>query len=354
MRTSPARSARSCSRARDASRCAGCRWPTAASPSSKLPHSTASTAGSARDFADRGVRRDIAKLLLGIDKKDTLDRRRAPPVFRGAGADRVGAGGKLFPFEYAAAPGGGLPRRAHRAIEDARTWSMIDQPDRRPRSSGGFVRQTALAQCRRRRRRASPRAACQPGRCPASGSKPLVRELGRRAAGDERAHVVNRPQQSQRWGDLEVGRVGLSPPSTPSAIQPSILSRWPGRSCMSCRVGVALAVFMRISMRVINGCDGREDGPGSGSLLPFLEAGIARGALPSASARARGARGAVGPRRPSCSASRTALAQPDRRAARGLGNALLERGEDGPRALDLRPVIELDGGNGAATEAQLA
>jgi pimeloyl-ACP methyl ester carboxylesterase len=97
-------------------------------------------------FADAGVRRDLKKVTLGFDNKYTLDAAAKLHRFDKPVLIAWSMAEKLFPFEYAERLAAVLPDARIEKIEDARTWSMIDQPDRTAQVIRTFVRQTAPAQ----------------------------------------------------------------------------------------------------------------------------------------------------------------------------------------------------------------
>ena len=107
-----------------------------------LPH--ALIAGWVRAyFADAGVRRDLAKVTRGLDQRVTEEAARALARFDRPALLAFAPDDRLFPFEHAHRLAAILPDARVVAIEDSRTWVMIDQPERTAEVIGEFVRSTA-------------------------------------------------------------------------------------------------------------------------------------------------------------------------------------------------------------------
>jgi pimeloyl-ACP methyl ester carboxylesterase len=96
-------------------------------------------------FANRGVRHDVAKVTRGLDHRvtehaaDALARFDRPTLLAFAPDD------KLFPMEHARRLAELMPDARVAAIEDSRTWVMIDQPARTAEVIREFVRATPAA-----------------------------------------------------------------------------------------------------------------------------------------------------------------------------------------------------------------
>ncbi len=95
-------------------------------------------------FTQRGVRRDTAKLLRGVDKRDTLDaaeRLRSfdrPALIAWAPEDRV------FPVEHGRRLASILPQGRLEEVRDSRTFVPEDQPELLAGLIRDFVRSTPL------------------------------------------------------------------------------------------------------------------------------------------------------------------------------------------------------------------
>jgi pimeloyl-ACP methyl ester carboxylesterase len=93
--------------------------------------------------ADRGVRRDLAKVTRGLDRRVTEQAARALARFDRPAPLAFAPDDKLFPMEHAHRLAAILPDARVAAIEDSRTWVMIDQPERTAEVLLEFVRATA-------------------------------------------------------------------------------------------------------------------------------------------------------------------------------------------------------------------
>jgi pimeloyl-ACP methyl ester carboxylesterase len=94
-------------------------------------------------FADRGVRRDLAKVTRGLDHRVTEQAARSLARFDRPTLLAFAPDDKLFPMEHAHRLAAILPDARVAAIEDSRTWVMIDQPERTAEVVREFVRTTA-------------------------------------------------------------------------------------------------------------------------------------------------------------------------------------------------------------------
>jgi pimeloyl-ACP methyl ester carboxylesterase len=94
-------------------------------------------------FADRGVRRDLAKVTRGLDHRVTERAAQALAHFDRPTLLAFAPDDKLFPMEHAHRLAAILPDAQVAAIEDSRTWVMIDQPERTAELIREFVRTTA-------------------------------------------------------------------------------------------------------------------------------------------------------------------------------------------------------------------
>lgn len=93
----------------------------------KPPHSTLDR-WLAPGTRDRGVRRDIANLLKGIDKKDTLAAAERLPSFRGPALLAWAPEERTFPFEHAQRLAALLPDSRITEIPDSWAFAPIDNP----------------------------------------------------------------------------------------------------------------------------------------------------------------------------------------------------------------------------------
>jgi pimeloyl-ACP methyl ester carboxylesterase len=87
-------------------------------------------------FASRGARRDAAKVLRGIDKRQTLG---LPLLLAWAPDDRS------FKLRHAERMASEVPGARLERIEDAFTFVPVDQPERTAQLIAGFVREKAEA-----------------------------------------------------------------------------------------------------------------------------------------------------------------------------------------------------------------
>jgi pimeloyl-ACP methyl ester carboxylesterase len=94
-------------------------------------------------FADRGVRRDLVKVTRGLDRRVTEQAARALARFDRPVLLAFAPDDRLFPMEHAHRLAAILPDARVVAIEDSRTWVMIDQPERTAEVILEFVRATA-------------------------------------------------------------------------------------------------------------------------------------------------------------------------------------------------------------------
>jgi len=93
-------------------------------------------------FADRGVRRDVAKVTRGLDRRVTEQAARALAHFDRPALLAFAPDDKLFPMEHAWRLAGLMPDARVATIDDSRTWVMIDQPERTAEVIREFVRAT--------------------------------------------------------------------------------------------------------------------------------------------------------------------------------------------------------------------
>lgn len=94
-------------------------------------------------FADAGVRRDLVKVTRGLDHRVTEAAARALARFDRPALLAFAPDDRLFPFEHAHRLAAILPDARVAAIEDSRTWVMIDQPERTAEVIREFVSSTA-------------------------------------------------------------------------------------------------------------------------------------------------------------------------------------------------------------------
>lgn len=97
-------------------------------------------------FGDPGVLRDLRALTIGLDPKYTLEAAAALPAFGKPALVAWSADDKLFDVELGRRLAATLPDSRFELIEGARTWSMLDRPDRLAELIGRFVRETTPAQ----------------------------------------------------------------------------------------------------------------------------------------------------------------------------------------------------------------
>lgn len=94
-------------------------------------------------FADRGVRRDLVKVTRGLDRRVTEQAALALARFDRPTLLAFAPDDKLFPIEHAHRLAAILPDARVAAIEDSRTWVMVDQPERTAEVIREFVQATA-------------------------------------------------------------------------------------------------------------------------------------------------------------------------------------------------------------------
>jgi pimeloyl-ACP methyl ester carboxylesterase len=97
-------------------------------------------------LADKGVRRDLKKVTLGLKSKYTQEAAEKLHAFDKPVLLAWSMADKLFPFEHAQRLAAIFPDARIERIEDSRTWSMIDQPHRLAEAITAFVRETTPAQ----------------------------------------------------------------------------------------------------------------------------------------------------------------------------------------------------------------
>jgi pimeloyl-ACP methyl ester carboxylesterase len=96
-------------------------------------------------LASRAARRDVAKVLRGIDKRQTL---RAAERLRTQGLPLLLAWApedRSFKLRYAERMAAEVPGARLERIEDAFTFVPVDQPERTAQLIAGFVRENAGA-----------------------------------------------------------------------------------------------------------------------------------------------------------------------------------------------------------------
>ena len=166
--------------------------------------------------------------------------------------------------------------------------------------------------------RASPAGSAPAGTSPGKSGKSAIAERRAGPPVEQRPRVADRRQQPQRGADLQVGGVGPigSPPSTPSAIQPSTRSRWPGSARRSARTASSVGAVHP----ALDRDHARRDEPHDRARQPRQLRGLlvardrARAALQRAPARSA-ARAAAAPRRPSARPRAPPRGAPGRSAA---------------------------------------
>jgi pimeloyl-ACP methyl ester carboxylesterase len=77
-----------------------------------------------------GVRRDLARLMAGLDKRYTLEAAERLPEFDKPAVIAWSREDRFFPSDHGERLAALLPRGRHEWIEDARTFSPEDQPER--------------------------------------------------------------------------------------------------------------------------------------------------------------------------------------------------------------------------------
>lgn len=97
-------------------------------------------------YADRGVRRDVAKVTRALDRRVTLRAAEQLASFDRPTLLAFAPEDKLFPVEHAWRLAAILPDARVELIHDSRVWVMIDQPDRTAQLIGDFIRATPLRQ----------------------------------------------------------------------------------------------------------------------------------------------------------------------------------------------------------------
>ncbi len=91
-------------------------------------------------YADRGVRRDTAKVTRGLRPEVTLESAERLRDFRRPTLIAFAPEDKLFPFAHAERLAAAMPDARAAAVEDSRTWVMVDQPERTAELIREFVR----------------------------------------------------------------------------------------------------------------------------------------------------------------------------------------------------------------------
>jgi pimeloyl-ACP methyl ester carboxylesterase len=95
-------------------------------------------------FSQRGVRRDTAKLLRGIDKRDTLDAASKLASFDRPALVAWTAEDRSFPAEHGRRLASILPQGRFEEVYDSSTYLSEDQPERLAELIRDFVRSTPL------------------------------------------------------------------------------------------------------------------------------------------------------------------------------------------------------------------
>jgi pimeloyl-ACP methyl ester carboxylesterase len=95
---------------------------------------------------DAGVRRDLVKVLRGIDPRHTLDAAERLRTFERPVLLAWGMRDKFFPLEHGERLQALFPNARLEKIENARTFVQLDAPDRLAELVGGFVATPGTAQ----------------------------------------------------------------------------------------------------------------------------------------------------------------------------------------------------------------
>ncbi len=95
-------------------------------------------------FADKGVRRDVRKVTVGLEPSALLDAATKLASFDKPALVAFAADDKLFPFEHAERLGEILPNARVEKIANSRTWVMLDQPDITADLIRDFIRSTPV------------------------------------------------------------------------------------------------------------------------------------------------------------------------------------------------------------------
>lgn len=93
----------------------------------------------------KGVRRDIARILRGIDSRYTVEAARKFPQYRGEVLLPWAVEDKFFPIEHARKMAELFPNARVEEIHDSRTYVCEDQPERLVQLIEGFVGSSAGA-----------------------------------------------------------------------------------------------------------------------------------------------------------------------------------------------------------------
>jgi len=95
-------------------------------------------------FSQRGVRRDTAKLLRGIDKRDTLEAAAKLASFDRPALVAWGNEDKAFPLDHGRRLAAILPQGRLEEVPDSRTFVSEDQPERLARLIGELIRSAPI------------------------------------------------------------------------------------------------------------------------------------------------------------------------------------------------------------------